>query len=271
MSIQTQIDRISESVSAALTALTEKGVTVPDGTKVDGLAALISAIESGGGGTAISEVDQWLIDFWHQRTRFAYAFYYQSSIENIPLIDTSNGTDFSYMFYSCPSLTTIPQLDVSNGTVFSYMFGSCSKLTTIPQLDVSNGSSFDSMFRNCSSLTTIHQLDVSNGRNFSNMFQSCSKLTTIPQLDVSNGSSFGNMFNYCSSLTTISFAEGCIKRAISFAQSSLLSGESVQSIIDGLADLTGGPYQKVTFHSDIVDKLTDEQKQQVTDKNWTIG
>lgn len=54
MSIQTQIDRISESVSAALTALTEKGVTVPDGTKVDGLAALIAAIESGGGGATIA-------------------------------------------------------------------------------------------------------------------------------------------------------------------------------------------------------------------------
>ncbi|MDY4835954.1 MAG: hypothetical protein SO181_12630 [Frisingicoccus sp.] len=54
MSIQTQIDRISESVSAALTALTEKGVTVPDDTKVDGLAALIAAIESGGGGATIA-------------------------------------------------------------------------------------------------------------------------------------------------------------------------------------------------------------------------
>ena len=54
MSIQTQIDRISESVSAALTALTEKGVTVPDGTKVDGLAALIAAIESGGGSATIA-------------------------------------------------------------------------------------------------------------------------------------------------------------------------------------------------------------------------
>lgn len=52
MSIQTQIDRISDSVSAALTALTEKGVTVPDGTKVDGLASLIATIESGGGGSA---------------------------------------------------------------------------------------------------------------------------------------------------------------------------------------------------------------------------
>lgn len=52
MSIQTQINRISESVSAALTALAEKGVTVPDDTKVDGLAALIETIESGGGGSS---------------------------------------------------------------------------------------------------------------------------------------------------------------------------------------------------------------------------
>ena len=50
MSVQTQIDRISGAVQSALAALTEKGVTVPEGTKVDGLAALIAAIEAGGGG-----------------------------------------------------------------------------------------------------------------------------------------------------------------------------------------------------------------------------
>jgi hypothetical protein len=54
MSVQTQIDRISGAVQSALAALTEKGVTVPDGTKVDGLAALIAAIEAGGGGGNIS-------------------------------------------------------------------------------------------------------------------------------------------------------------------------------------------------------------------------
>lgn len=48
MSIQTQIDRISVAVSDALAALAEKGVTVPAGTKVDGLASLIAAIETGG-------------------------------------------------------------------------------------------------------------------------------------------------------------------------------------------------------------------------------
>ena len=318
MSIQTQIDRISESVSAALIALREKGVTVPDGTKVDGLAALISAIESGGGGAAISEADQWLIDFWHQRTSFAYAFY-RTDIENIPLIDTSKGTDFSYMFYgcsslttipqinvsngtnfsymfldcsslttipqinvsnganfsymfrNCSSLTTIPQLNVSNGTNFSYMFYGCSSLTTIPQINVSNGTNFSYMFRNCSSLTTIPQLNVSNGTNFSYMFYGCSSLTTIPQINVSNGTNFRYMFQTCSSLTTISFVEGCIKQDISFSNSGLLSDESIQSIIDGLADLTGGTSCKITFHSGISGKLTDEQKQRIIDKNWTIG
>lgn len=53
MSVQTQIDRISGAVSDALAALTEKGVTVPEGTKVDGLAALIAAIEAGGGGGGV--------------------------------------------------------------------------------------------------------------------------------------------------------------------------------------------------------------------------
>lgn len=53
MSVQTQIDRISGAVSAALAALTEKGVTVPAGTKVDDMATLIAAIEAGGGGDLV--------------------------------------------------------------------------------------------------------------------------------------------------------------------------------------------------------------------------
>lgn len=49
MSIQTQIDRISGNVSAALSAIAEKGVTVPDGSNSDALHELILSIEAGGG------------------------------------------------------------------------------------------------------------------------------------------------------------------------------------------------------------------------------
>lgn len=48
MSIQTEIDRISGNVSAALSAIVEKGVTVPDGSTSDALAGLIASIEAGG-------------------------------------------------------------------------------------------------------------------------------------------------------------------------------------------------------------------------------
>lgn len=56
MSIQTQIDRISGNVSAALSAIAEKGVTVPDGSNSDALAELIAAIEAGGGASGFAKV-----------------------------------------------------------------------------------------------------------------------------------------------------------------------------------------------------------------------
>lgn len=51
MSIQTEIDRIAANVTAALTACTDKGASVPDGSTSDDLATIIAAIEAGGGGT----------------------------------------------------------------------------------------------------------------------------------------------------------------------------------------------------------------------------
>lgn len=49
MSIQTQIERLSAAKTAIKTAIEGKGVTVPDATMLEGLAALIDSIEAGGG------------------------------------------------------------------------------------------------------------------------------------------------------------------------------------------------------------------------------
>ena len=54
MSVQTQIDRISGNVTAALEAIAAKGVTVPGGSGSDDLATLIAAIEAGNGGGGVS-------------------------------------------------------------------------------------------------------------------------------------------------------------------------------------------------------------------------
>ena len=51
MSIQTELTRIINAKAAIKTAIEGKGVTVPSGTLLDGMAALIKSIEAGGGGT----------------------------------------------------------------------------------------------------------------------------------------------------------------------------------------------------------------------------
>lgn len=55
MSVQTEIDRISGNVTAALAAIAEKGVTVPDGSNSDALHELILSIQAGGGGDSVTD------------------------------------------------------------------------------------------------------------------------------------------------------------------------------------------------------------------------
>lgn len=53
MSIQTELTRIKNAKAAIKAAIEGKGVTVPDGTLLDGMAALIDSIEAGGGSGGI--------------------------------------------------------------------------------------------------------------------------------------------------------------------------------------------------------------------------
>lgn len=59
MSIASELTRLQNAKNAITSAITEKGVTVPVGTKLDGMAALIGQIEAGGG-----EVQ---LETWHGR------------------------------------------------------------------------------------------------------------------------------------------------------------------------------------------------------------
>lgn len=50
MSISSEITRISNAKTAIAQSIANKGVTVPSGTKIDGMATLIDSIQTGGGG-----------------------------------------------------------------------------------------------------------------------------------------------------------------------------------------------------------------------------
>lgn len=152
------------------------------------------------------------------------------------------------MFYAS-EITNIPDglLDFSQVT-HCYMTFRASKLITAPPLDLSN----------CTA-GGLHWL-----------FAQCHNLKEIKTVTVSEGVTYTNFALYCYSLEKITFA-GTIGQSLSFAWSSLLTVESVQSIIDHLKDLTGATAQTLTFHADVGAKLTDAQKAAITAKNWTLA
>ena len=53
MSVQSEITRLQNAKAAIKAAIEGKGVTVPDGTLLDGMASLIESIEAGGGGMKV--------------------------------------------------------------------------------------------------------------------------------------------------------------------------------------------------------------------------
>ena len=93
--------------------------------------------------------------------------------------------------------------------------------------------------------------------------------TIIGTIDFSKCSGFINAYSSCSELVNVEFLTNNIFYSISFAQSPLLSNESIQSIINGLATVEIA--QTLTLHADVKAKLTESQIAQITSKNWTLA
>ena len=115
-------------------------------------------------------------------------------------------------------------------------------------------------------------VDFSECINFKNFLTKIQALETIDgtPLNLSSATNVQNMFSNIFSLVDARFVANSIKLSISFANSPNLSTDTIQSIIDGLADLTGGTAQTLTLHSTVGAKLTDEQKATITAKNWEL-
>jgi hypothetical protein len=86
-----------------------------------------------------------------------------------------------------------------------------------------------------------------------------------------SGSTSGNIeYVGLDKLQEIRFVPLCIKTNTWFGNSSKLSDASIQSIIDGLADLTGQTAKTLTLRTDVGAKLTQAQKDAAAAKNWTL-
>ena len=142
--------------------------------------------------------------------------------------------------------------------------------TFCPKYDIIAVGNANSLFAFSKFTDTKVAINLTGATNINALFQNCTVMHTIRKLIVSNTTPFSsNSFDNCSALENITI-EGTIAVSIGFPHSSLLTTDSVNSIINALKDLTGATSQTLTFHATVVEKLTDEQKATITAKNWTL-
>jgi hypothetical protein len=114
-------------------------------------------------------------------------------------------------------------------------------------------------------------IDTSNVTNYAYAFTHLMALETIDgnPLDLSKATVVSGMFsstNY--EMVEVRFVPNSIKVSLSLSACSKLSDATIQSIVDGLADLSGQTKQTITFHKNLESRVTPDQKQAIFAKNW---
>lgn len=124
-----------------------------------------------------------------------------------------------------------------------------------------------------SSITEIPEIDLSGATSaLDNTFDYAGKLVTIGKIIFAESGTqkINAGFNGCRSLVNVTF-EGVIGNSIKLEDCSLLSLESMRSIITALKDYSGtGTTCTLTLHADAKAKLTSADKAIITLKGWTL-
>lgn len=126
-----------------------------------------------------------------------------------------------------------------------------------------------------SSVKTMVGVDVSKLNTCRNLFGYCQNLVSIQRpFDMSKFTawSMSGVFFSCTNLVDVRFVEKTIKESISFAQSSLLSTESIISILQGLAPVE--TTQTLTVNGNVYNKMYENELypylDEALEKGWDI-
>lgn len=163
----------------------------------------------------------------------------------------------------------LPRTDFSNVTSLSYAIYN----TQLEYIDFYINSAKCTDFTDALSvnkkLKWIVGIDLSSATNIFDLFVGNRELETIQEpLNIPNVTNTSNAFGECRKLKDIRFVPESIKVSITIP-SAVLTDESIQSIIDGLATVETA--QTLTLNATVKAKLTDEQKATITNKNWNLA
>jgi surface protein len=197
-----------------------------------------------------------------------------SSLQSVPLFDTSIVTSVASMFNGCTSLQFVPLLDTSVVINMSNMFTNCSSLQSVPLFNTSIVTSMVSMFSGCTSLQFVPLFNTSNVTNMSQMFFNCSSLTSIPALSTAaiTTTTGSNFTNFALNSFSLSRIEMVFARTVTMV-SCQLSRDALVEIFNNLVDRTSTTAANINISGNwgaAVGGLSVLDRAIATGKNWTI-
>lgn len=135
MSIASEISRIQTAKADIADSITNKGVTVPSSAKIDDMADLIDAIQTGGSGLTWNDVlkkTATSITLTEDVDLTAITQYQFDNFTELVSINFPNGliTIGSHAFSSCRSLISVT-LPNTLQTLGQYSFSTCTSLTSV--------------------------------------------------------------------------------------------------------------------------------------------
>ena len=193
------------------------------------------------------------------------------SIAQIPSFKYLSATSYA-SWYEGASFPANTELTVYVGAKIESllaMFASATNLKKVKLVGDNSGCGMERMFASSS----VEEVDFSGLTLFqsydaSETFNSCQNLVNV--LGVLDGElsfvSWG--FENCPKLETVRFKKESIICDIYTAESPKLTAATVQSIIDGMA--TTGSTGTWYVHSEVMNRLTEAQKKEITDKGWSV-
>ena len=179
-------------------------------------------------------------------------------------------------FMNCGSLTslTLPTGFGSSATKLNNFFSNCRSLAslTLPAGFGSSATDIRDCFSSCSTLTSI-SLPAGfgqNATNTANCFYGCVSLVSLvlPAGFGQNATNTANCFYACLSLTDVTGSPN-FKTSFTLSDCANLTHDSLMVFINGLQTVT--TTQKLTLGSNLLGKLTDDEKKVATDKGWTLA
>ena len=138
-------------------------------------------------------------------------------------------------------------------------------------LDCKNITSLSNAFYNCNGLKYIYLSNTEKVGVIQNAFYQ-SGILTIETLNMSKfDKDMLKGWNWINTptLENLKIVPQTIKTSVTFVWCPLLTAESIQSIIDGLATVETA--QTLTLHAGVKAKLTEEQLATITSKNWNLA